>query len=190
MIRIKCKWLLPVGHALLDCVVLAWCVHSHVRPQEIATTHQVALPLALFLQETPAIAFDLRTFPPPADYMFLQSGNAVAGLIASFLNTTPWIVHGTPGWEPIPFTTYEMLAFASWLLVGVWVDSGRPRLRAVLVAYLVARCLIAAFGVYEVGWRIQMAFWMCLAIWLTLRTIVGLLLAIVRTTRLWSAWRS
>ncbi|QOY88365.1 hypothetical protein [Paludibaculum fermentans] len=148
------------------------------------------MPAALLLQESPGIAFDLRTLPPPSDYLFLQSGNALAGLIAGVLNPSPWFVHGARGWDPIAFTTYQLLAFASWLLIGTWVQSGHPRLRAVMLAYLLARCWIAAFGLYEVGWRIQTAFWICLTLWLILRAILCTILAAVRTVRSWSAWKS
>jgi len=169
MTCVKWRWLLPLGHAVVDCTLLVALIAWPDRPfwRENGALHPpAAIQAALFLQEGGSVEWDLTTLPPPGPFILIMSGNPPAGLASSILRPQAGVVRRGHRWDPIWFLVHEAVAFPCWYLLGVWVDAGRFRLGKVMTAFLAWRVLIVFIGAYEVGWRVQVMFWWGFTLWL------------------------
>jgi hypothetical protein len=168
MVRVKCRWLLPIGHALTDCILLVALIaypHRLFQQEKGAVYPPAPIHAALFLQEGGSVAWDPKTgLNEP--FMLIMSGNFPAGLISDVLRPQAGVVSRGHRWDRVWFLLHEAVAFPSWYLIGVWIDAGRFGLGKVMIAYLVVRFLIALTGFYDVGWRIQVLFWLGFTLWL------------------------
>jgi hypothetical protein len=167
MRRVKFRWLLPLGHALIDCILaLAWIKFSDslFRREALATPPPATIQAAL-LQEG---NFDwvpvYDSIPGP--FLVLASGTLPAGLLSDVFCPGAGLTRPGQRWRPIWFLLNEAFALACWWLIGRRADTGHLWMGRVMLAYLAARSLIALTGIYEVGWRIEVLFWWCFALWL------------------------
>jgi hypothetical protein len=168
MVRVKLRWLLPLGHTLIDCILLfSFIAYSNrqFRGERGALYPSAAIEAVLFLQEGGPVAWDPVTSTPPGPFMLITSGNLPAGLVSDILRPHAWIVRRGHRWDRIWFLLQEAFAFSCWYFIGVWIDAGHSRLGKVMIAYLALRFLIALTGVYDVGWRVQVLFWLGFTLW-------------------------
>lgn len=157
--------LLPVGHFLVDCIILSqWLTSAaiHTDAQDGQTSD---LRPVIFFQET--VTFDLR-FSPPDEIELLASGNLPAMAVASLIVPDGLVVNRDKLWDPVWFSVYEAAAFLVWLALGVLLDTGYLRAGYAMGIYLGARlaAAIAITAVAHIGWRLQVIFWLGLASYL------------------------
>jgi hypothetical protein len=168
MVRVKWRWLLPLGHLLVDCVLLvALIAHSnHLLRRDKGALHRPThIQSALFLQE--GIPFEPTNIRLSGPSLLITSGNLPAGIVSEFLRPPhDRIVRSGQRLDGVWFLLHESCAFVCWHFIGVWVDVGRMRLRWVMIGYLAMRLLLALTGAYEVGMRIQVLFWFCFMFYL------------------------
>lgn len=183
--RVRFRWLLPLAHALIDCVLFfAWIESSDAQlRRRTQYVPSVALQPVL-LQEDGSVEWVPMYDSFPGPFLVLSAGTLPAGLASDILFPRA----GLSGrqWHPAWFTANEILAFAFWYLVGRWADTSRVYMGRVMVAYVVARSLLALTRFYEVGWRIEVLFWLCFALWLLglgVSRSVKLGLRLARTSR-------
>jgi hypothetical protein len=169
MMRVKWRWVLPLGHALIDCILLiALIAYSHrvYRGETRDIPAPTPIRPALFLQESGSVDWDPRTSNPPGPVLLITTGDFPAGLLAGVLRPNAGDVGRRQPWDPIWFLLHEAFSFPCWYFIGAWIDAGRVRLGKFMIAYAAVRLVLALAGFYEVGWRIQILFWMGLAFWL------------------------
>ena len=168
--RVKYRWLLPFGHALIDSMLLvAWITLSgRLFPREKDSMYRSApVQAALFLQEGGSVTWEPANLPPSGPFVLIMSGNLPVGLISAVLRPRASIVRRGHRWDGLWFALQEAIAFPSWYLIGFWIDTYRFRLGKVMIAYLAVRFLVALTGFYDVGMRIQVLFWLGFVLWLT-----------------------
>jgi len=168
MVRVKWRWLLPLGPGLIDCILLvALIAYSNriFRHQKGGLHEPRAIQAALFLQESNSIGWDPQTHHS-GQFMVLMSGNLPAGLISEVLRPQAAMVSRERRWDRVWFLLQEVLAFAFWYLVGAWIDTGHVGLRGVMFGYLAVRFLMTFTGVYDVGWRVQILCWLAFTLWI------------------------
>jgi hypothetical protein len=168
MTRVRCRYLLPFGHTLIDCILLVAFVMHLSRPfgREGAIHPPSRARPVLLLQESDSFEWDPRTASPPGPFMLITSGNLPAGLISDVVRPEAGFVRRGQPWHHMWFLLQEAVASSCWFLIGLWIDMARPRLGKVMMAYLTLRLLLAFTGAYEIGWRIQISFWMGFMAWL------------------------
>jgi hypothetical protein len=160
MVRVRWRWSLPLGHAVIDCIALiALITYSHRVFRSEVGGHGFVRP-ALLLQESGSIEWDPRTLPPPGPVLIITTGALPSGLIAGTLRPNAAYIGRRPLWDPIWLLLHEALSFPCWFLLGVWSDTRRGLLIKVMIGYLAARLLFVVTGSYDVGWRFQILFWM------------------------------
>src|SRR5882724_2959933 len=140
------RWLLPAGHLLIDCLVLAlWVWHAEMVDRERPTFHAAAVVRPVLLQEGGGgVGFDLRTtYQPPQEFGFLVFGTLPVGLVSIAIRPKAVSQSARQGWDPIWFLVHQGLSFPWWLLIGVLVDTGRWPLRKLMTSYLIARVSFA-----------------------------------------------
>ena len=123
------RWLLPIGHLLIDCVVSAvWVWHS----QAISTRRKAEIPSSqlvrpVLFQEAGAPGWDFRYDAPPApESVFLILGNLPASAIS--LTLRPPRHRGIDKWDPAWYSLHEAVAFPFWFLPGLAADVGFLRI--------------------------------------------------------------
>jgi hypothetical protein len=135
---------------------------------------------ALFFQGEAPIAFTPEFILPPAETLFLASGNLPALLVS--LTVRPEALRVTPAkrWDPIWFAIHEAVSFLLWFVVGILLDRGLLRISKLMAAYIVVRFGFAAFllvhGVAEIGWRVEVLAWWAFVVYgivLALRWILS-----------------
>jgi hypothetical protein len=169
MRRVKWRWLLPLGHTVIDCaLVFALIMYAHrlFQPKKSEVHPPTRFHAALFLQEGDSVEWDPRTLPPPGPFSLIMTGNLPAGLASSVLRPEAGMVTRKKHWDPVWFALQEAVSFMFWYLIGAWVDAGHPKLGKVMLAFVVGRFVLAVVGVYEIGWRIQVLFWLGFCLWL------------------------
>lgn len=167
--RPKCRWLLPIGHLLVDVFLVAnLVVHSSAwfQPRQSDLGRTTVLQPVMLLQEDAAVEFDLTALPPPDEFLVIMSGNPAAGFVSSTVRPHGGVRSRRRPWDPIWFLLHEALSFPCWYLLGAWLDKGWPRLGFVMIMYLAIRAAVAIAGFYEIGWRIQVLFWLGLTLYL------------------------
>lgn len=167
------RWLLPIGHLLVDCVVsVLWLWHSHL----METRRKAEIPLnqmlrPVLLQEAGAPGWDFRYDATPApESDFLISENLIASVVS--LEVRPPRRHSLDRWDPVWYSFHESVAFACWFLLGFAADVGFLRIGKWLRVHLwlcAAGVLLAAT---DVGGRIAAIAGFLFWIWLSLYVVV------------------
>lgn len=183
MVCANFRWLLPIGHLLVDFVLLASLTGSSVAPfqssqglrERLSAFHTVRF------QEDVGILFEPKNLPPRDEFLQIISGNPAAGLLSAYLRPDAAVVTRGRWWDRIWFLLHEVISFACWYLLGAWVDSQRLRVRVVMLAYLFMRVVSAAAGLHQFGWRAQIVFWLVV-------TLFCLVIGLIRLCRV--VWRA
>ncbi|HTR34428.1 MAG TPA: hypothetical protein VMH80_00905 [Bryobacteraceae bacterium] len=164
------RWLLPLGHLFVDTLVLAlWIGQGHqlLGPKKTALFHQPFATDVLFLQESGVVSFDVRYVDPSPNFLFLTAGNIPAAFVSASFRPRAHIQTGTKLWDPAWFLIHESVSCLLWFLVAVWTENGRARANGVMLGYLAARIGAAPFQLFpivaEVGWKLEVFFWLALA---------------------------
>lgn len=79
------RWLLPIGHLLIDSLVLSlWIWHSTVllHNQKSRSANPPVVAVGFALQDDSNVRWEPRYFPPPPEFLFLLLGNPLSGIIA------------------------------------------------------------------------------------------------------------
>jgi len=169
MARVKFRWLLPIAHACIDCVLLIALIAYTGRAfrHEKSNMRRTAGIQTVLLQEGGSVEWEPKyDVSFPGSFMAIVSGNLPAGLISGLVRPHAGLFTHRQSWDPTWFLIHEALAVSSWYLIGIWVDRGRRRLGMIMIGFLAARFLIALTGSYDIGWRTQVFFWLGFVLWL------------------------
>jgi hypothetical protein len=167
IVRVKFRWILPIGHLAIDCILLGALIvysNSHAYRGD-SGWKAISKSSLIFVQESGTVEWDPRTTGPPGSFSVIMSGNLPAGLVSVFLRPEAGIVGGRRRWDPSWFLLHQAVSLPFWYSLGIWADAGNVRLGKVLLVYLVVRFLVAVSGSYNVGWRVQILFWWSLILW-------------------------
>jgi hypothetical protein len=164
---VRWRWVLPIGHLAIDCVLLTALVSNSNRFRSACCDSAPAAQFRpVLLQESvPSIRFEPRNVGPPGPFLLISTGNPVAALVTSAVRPNAWIVGWGRAWDPVWFLLHAVIACVSWYALGFWIDSGRHWLSKIMLIFLATRIVCAATTLYEIGWRIQVLFWWALAMW-------------------------
>jgi hypothetical protein len=181
-VRVKWRWMLPAGNALIDCVLLlALASYSDrlVRPKGQLHT-SAGTESAMFNQE--GIPWEPANLPPSGPYLLIVTGNLPAGIISEMLAAHRGDRRHWQQFDAVWVLVYETASFISWYAIGFHVE-GRRRLSLVLMAYIIVRFLLAIGGAYEVGLRVQVLFWLGCTAWLLGLALLHMTRSVVRGAR-------
>jgi len=167
MIRGRSRVVLPLGHFLVDVVVLVlWVWHSQdlFRQTKGAVWFQ---PVAMLQENAPQFEpkFDIS---PPGQYLLLALGNLPAMVVSENVRPRAWYQSRTKLWDPWWFLIHESVASLVWFGLGMYGDSGRLRLSKAIERFLIMRCLVTPF--VNIGWAARLGvlaeglFWMGLIV--------------------------
>ena len=165
--RVRLQWLLPIAHALIDCILVVSLIQyaDHMFGRKAASVPRLATVQPALLQEDSSVRLIPTWDTTPGPFLVLSSGNLPAGLLSDVLRPGAGLYTPEQRWDPFWVFLNEVFSFACWGLIGRWVDAGRVPLGRILVGYVVARLLIALTGTYDIGWRVQVLFWVGFALW-------------------------
>jgi hypothetical protein len=161
----KTQWrfLLPLGHLAIDCLLLfTWVWQSDARFRPHAERQQVRFERVLF-QEDGLIDFDPRYDVPAPRFDALALGCAPAILISQWLRPEAHLQTRFKRWDPIWFGIHEAVAFAIWFGLGYLCDTGKIRVIKALAGFMIARTAFVLFP--EVGARLEAFFWLVFSVW-------------------------
>ena len=164
MARLRYRWLLPLGHALVDAIVIShiiWRVPTwHLAQPSVQTTSELLL--------------NARS----VDVMLLVSGTLPAGVIhvTVEMRGISWgrydiVLPGLAPFESCAWAwvaLFEMCALTFWFLMGSWSDSRGPPLRRVLCGYLMLRFALVPLCWSELsgpGIGLELMFWLIFAVY-------------------------
>jgi hypothetical protein len=181
MTRQGFRWLLPAGHLLIDCLVLAlWVWHAETVDRERPSFHAMAVARPVSITNSP--------YPrPPQKFGFLVVGTLPVGIVSIAIR--PQAVSRSPrqGWDPIWFLVHQGLSFPWWLLIGAFIDSGRWPLGKLMASYLSARLffgmLILVPGMARLGVLVELLFWFGLGVWAAVAGFLSAVRAALRVKR-------
>src|SRR5580658_4099888 len=128
------RWLLPIGHLLIDgLILLMWIWHSTVilHNQKSSSVSPPVVTAGLSLQDDSGAAWDPQhiDYAPPGEVLFLSLGNLPAGIIASIAMPEAHVQTRRKLWDPIWFLILEATSFPFWFVIGAWLESGRLRIK-------------------------------------------------------------
>ena len=156
MARLRYRYLLPLGHMLVDVILLGhfiWVGHRSLRGACDAPAKEAAVGW------NRGRVFDVQ----PWEFTFLASGTAPAGLISHAARPDADVQNCYHLWDPVWFSIHESVALLFWFLVGTWQDSPTARHRKLLGVYLGFRFVSAALcwtvAMASLGSRVQILFW-------------------------------
>jgi hypothetical protein len=153
---------------------------------EKANTRRTVGIQTVLLQEGGSVEWEPKyDVSSPGPFMAIVSGNLPAGLISGLARPHAGLLRRRQSWDPTWFLLHEALALSSWYLIGIWVDRGRRRLGMIMIGFLAARFLIALTGSYDIGWRIQVFFWLGFVLWLVALSLSFVVRSGLRFTRVW-----
>jgi hypothetical protein len=173
MARLRDRWLLPLGHLLVDVIVLShfiWQGHLVRWTQK----HPWCAPPVVQTQ-APAQESGVGWGPmsdggaeEPWDFIFVLSGTLPAGLISHAARPEASLQDCARLWDPVWFSIHESIALLFWFLVGAWQESPTARLRELLAAYLWLRIALAPLcwlkGLSSLGSGVEVLFWLVFCI--------------------------
>jgi hypothetical protein len=159
MARLRYRWLLPLGHALVDVIFLS---HFIWLGYEWQSAEKPCPHVPVVQSRTPAqepwlgkeegivgwSSVDLWD-ADPWDLNTVAWGTPPAGLISHAVRPEAYIQDCTRLWDPVWFSIHEGVALLFWFLVGAWQDSPTGRFRKLLGVYLAVR-----FASAELCWTL------------------------------------
>jgi hypothetical protein len=174
------RWLLPAGHLVIDCLVLAlWVWHAEMVDRERPTFHAAAVVRPVLLQEGGGPVFHDVYRHPPQEFGFMVLGTLPVGIVSIAIRPQAVSQSARQGWDPIWFLVHQGLSFPWWLLIGVLVDTGRWPLKKLMTSYLIARVsfatLILVPGIARLGTLAELLFWFGLGSWAAVAAIRAVL---------------
>jgi hypothetical protein len=159
---------LPIGHALIDCVLLVsylWSGHQMLQREKNGEFSLV--------QEEGPVEWAPIYMPPPPKFQLILMGTAPAGMLSSTLRPKAGRMNRRTSWDPVWFAIHESTAIGFWFLLGWWIDSGNRTLAKTMVAYLASRVVFAILsivaGAAMAGVALQGLFWFALLIYAVLQ---------------------
>jgi hypothetical protein len=173
MNRLTYRWLLPIGHLLIDILVLVlWLWHSQIilnRMKARANEGSELIPVFM-LQESGAPGWDFRhDVPIPDEYALIGFGNLPAMIASSNARPSAYIQTRTHLWDPWWFLIQESVSFPIWFGIGVVAELATQRLRTILWWYLVCRGVFAVFAtvsfIARLGSLLEALFWLGLVVY-------------------------
>jgi len=157
------RWsvVLPVGHLIVDCVLLAlWIGAAQARVKPAIPKSVIVKPV--LLQESGAPGWDFR-FDPPPQFLLLPTGDMPAFAIAEFFRPQRRLSLKKP-WDLVWFSIYEAASLVVWFAMGLSLDRGWLPIVRTMAGFLVVRIIFtASFGsglVAELGYKVQTFFWL------------------------------
>src|SRR5215471_4360226 len=169
---IRYRWLLPIGHLIVDVVMLAILI-AHARAfygnDRAQHAPQPAIRWVL-LQEGTTVEWDPQYLPPPRDFVLLAAGNLPAALVSCSLRPSAHFRTRRHLWDPAWFLIHQAISFPIWFLLGLGIDSERVRIRRVMLAFLSARALFALMALVstnasEIVGKCETFFWLAFGAW-------------------------
>ena len=161
---------MPLGHLAVDCLILGlWLWHaSAIYRSNVDSLRYRAEPALFFQEGGGSVAFNPR-FPPPAEFLFLASGNPLALFVSGALRPEAGVLTPAKLWDPVWFLIHEGVSFLFWFGVGALLDYGLLRIKRLMTIYLVTRigfaaCLLVR-GVAGIGWRVEVLSWMAFGVY-------------------------
>jgi len=155
MARLRYRWLLPLGHLLVDVIVL-----SHIIGYAYSVLRQDPHPCL-----PPHVPLSQISWcnPLPPDFKLLVFATPPAGWIALALRPDASIQTCWHLWDPAWFAIHESVALLFWFLVGAWQDSPTARSRKLLGVYLGLRFALSPLcwfnGLALVAAAVEGVFW-------------------------------
>lgn len=163
---VKFGWLLPSANFVVDGVlVLALIAHSNRFVHKTVLSQAGNVQPVSLIQEGGTVMWDPKTLPPTGPFMLIVTGNVPAGLISERLRPDAGALSYGPKWDRLWFALHEAIAFACWFVIGTWVERHHKQLRTILICYSAVRFLLALTGTYDIGWRIQILWWLGFTAW-------------------------
>jgi hypothetical protein len=182
LVNVQCRnrSLLPVSHALIDLLLLAfWIWHAAIvlDPLTGAARGTRSNVLAAYA-ETESIGWDPAVYSTPDRHFALMlTGTLPAGMVSYALRPEAgWQTHNRL-WDPVWLLIHEAVAIPFWFLLGAWLDTGRSRLLRTMRAYLALRLVLAVMSIIlpaHTWWIPQFLFWIGLGGYALLHTLHGL----------------
>jgi hypothetical protein len=176
MTRIRYRWLLPIGHLLIDTLVLVLCLwHSQtvLHRSRSYSLGKSGLTKAVMLQEAGAPGWDFRNAPVPEEYAFLRVGNLPALIVSSIARPKAFNQIRSTLWDPWWFLIHELVSFAVWFGLGRAADFTGQRPRTMLWQFLALRGALAPFVtlpiIARLGVLLEGIFWLGVVIYLVAR---------------------
>ena len=166
------RWrtILPLGHFVVDCLILAlwlWQAQSLYRPKAMLPARGVEP--VFFLQEGGSVQWN-PIFHPPDEYLLLSAGTFPALLVSDSIKPEAHVITPAKLWDPAWFCVHESASILIWFAIGALLDSGFFRIRKSIAAYLVVRLGFALLstvpGVADIGWRVEVLFWIAFIVYL------------------------
>ncbi|MGO9093981.1 MAG: hypothetical protein ACLQGV_02050 [Bryobacteraceae bacterium] len=174
MARIRYRYLLPLGHLLVDVIVLShimWHTHQALRFERgpCGPRYVITQTLPYLLEPEVEWSFVAWWTETSLDYRSLALGTLPAGLISFAVRPEAEVPYCDRLLDPVWFSIHESIALFFWFLVGWKLDSSAARLRKLLVAYLGLRFAFALLGwltpvAAQIGLVIELLFWLGLTV--------------------------
>lgn len=162
MARLRYRWLLPLGHLLVDVIVLSHFIwQGHQWQRNLCRQRPVVHTESSTQQGAVGWVVDV---PPPEDFRSVLFGTLPAGLISWEARPRAYIQYCDQLWDPVWFSIHEGVALLFWFLLGGWLDSPGAPLRKLLGVYLALRLATAPLcwlrGLSSVARGVELLFWL------------------------------
>jgi hypothetical protein len=123
--RLRHRWLLPLGHLAVDVIVLVlWLWHADTIRHRMKAFPAGVVLKPVMMQEAGAPGWDFRRFSPPDEAMFLGLGSAPAFMVTSIAGPDFYPRKSRRMWDPRWFLIQELVSFPVWLAIGAYADRG------------------------------------------------------------------
>jgi hypothetical protein len=177
MARLRYRYLLPLGHLLVDVIVLSHFIWQGYEWQRDACGMPSAVRAVPSSQEG-KVGWDVYS-GPPMDLAFLAVGTPPAGLISCAARPGALIQDCNRVWDPVWFAIHVVIALLFWLLVGAWQDSPTARFRKLMGVYLAIRLAFSPlcwrWDVALMGTRVEVLFWLAFTVFALVQGCLWLL---------------
>ncbi|MGC9971383.1 MAG: hypothetical protein ABSE56_12425 [Bryobacteraceae bacterium] len=171
MARLRYRWLLPLGHALVDVVLLTHFVWQGNQWRSVtkAPCAEPAVAQPGAPAEDGGVGWDPKYMwvAPRWDFRLLASGTAPAGLISLAIRPRADWQNCSRLWDPVWFAIHEAIALLFWFLIGAGLDRPRAPLRKMVGVYLgfrIASVFLCWTRWAPLGTYIQALFWLTFSV--------------------------
>jgi hypothetical protein len=160
----KLRWVLPVGNALVDVVLLVMLIAYAGRAGKTSLPAEFR---NVILQDEGSVEWVPMHDLLPGPFELVVTGNGPAGLISTLARPQAGMAPRRGRWDPVWFFLHESIAFAVWWSIGAWADRRGLWLGRLCLAYLAVRVLaLWPWGAAGKGTGLQVLFWLGLTLWL------------------------